>query len=99
MTVDRQPAIRRPNHPAADLPTRTSVAATTTPPPVGTAPSDIGGGEERLTETHNVRIKPSTKKRLSSAVDKLRYETGDRSISISSLTDLAIDEYLQRHGC
>ncbi|PJE02000.1 MAG: hypothetical protein CK428_30400, partial [Mycobacterium sp.] len=55
--------------------------------------------EERLTEQHNVRIRPSVKNRLTKAVDKLRYETGDRSISIASITDQAIDVYLQQRGC
>jgi hypothetical protein len=54
---------------------------------------------ERLTEQHNVRIRPSTKSRLGKAVDKLRYETGDRSISIASITDQALDAYLTQHGC
>ncbi|MFC9519180.1 hypothetical protein ACFTSD_25925 [Nocardiaceae bacterium NPDC056970] len=56
-------------------------------------------GEERLTEQHNVRLRPSTKARLLRAVDKLRYETGDRSISIASITDNAIVEYLESRSC
>lgn len=56
-------------------------------------------GEERLTEQHNVRLRPSTKARLLRAVDKLRYETGDRTISIASITDSAIVEYLESRDC
>ncbi|MGV9752670.1 hypothetical protein [Nocardia farcinica] len=54
---------------------------------------------ERLIEQHNVRIRPSTKERLARAVDKLRYETGDRTISIASITDQALREFLDRNGC
>lgn len=57
-----------------------------------------GPGGEKFTEQHNVRIRSSTKLRLNRAVDRLRYETGDRSISIASLTDAALCEYLDRRG-
>jgi hypothetical protein len=99
MTTTRKPAIVR-THPADALPDR--------PPAAGQQPEQtrhtstparsttIG---ERLTEQHNVRIRPSVKDRLSKAVDKLRYETGDRSISIASITDQAIDNYLRERNC
>ncbi|WP_230590417.1 hypothetical protein [Rhodococcus globerulus] len=48
--------------------------------------------------THNTRIKPSTKDRLRRGVDKLRYETGDREISEASMTEAALDEYLNARG-
>ncbi|AXY49314.1 hypothetical protein YT1_p10113 (plasmid) [Rhodococcus ruber] len=48
--------------------------------------------------THNTRIRPSIKARLRRGVDKLRYETGDRTISEASLTDRALEEYLDKHG-
>lgn len=54
---------------------------------------------EKLSEQHNVRLRPSTKARLLRAVDKLRYETGDRSINISSVTDAAIIDYLTSRNC
>lgn len=57
-----------------------------------------GPGTEKFTEQHNVRIRSSTKLRLNRAVDRLRYETGDRSISIASLTDAALCEYLDKRG-
>lgn len=98
--INRPPAIKRA-HPADDLPDKPSPAPEpkSVPAPVSYAtppPADLA---ERLIEQHNVRIRPSTKARLSRAVDKLRYETGDRTISAASLTDRAITEYLDRHGC
>ncbi|WP_107749420.1 hypothetical protein [Dietzia psychralcaliphila] len=98
MSIEREPAIRRAVHPAADLPERPS---RTKPPAIPTTPASAAGGsaEERLTEQHNVRLRPSTKARLLRAVDKLRYETGDRTISIASITDKAIVEYLDSQGC
>ena len=110
MSVTRQPALRR-EHPAADLPERPMKLAPTAPasaplaePVVSSAPAvtvepSSDRGVERLTEQHNVRIRPTTKQRLVRAVDKLRYETGDRSISIASITDQAIDEFLKERGC
>jgi hypothetical protein len=80
----RKPAISRP-HPADSIPQRPPAAA-----PVRAV--------ERFTEQHNVRIRPSVKERLTRAVDKLRYETGDRSISIASLTDQALDAWLTGQG-
>ncbi|WP_299577426.1 hypothetical protein [uncultured Williamsia sp.] len=97
MNVNRAPAITRPPHPAENLPTRDeSRPAAQTP---GSQPATpVTPGEERLTAQHNVRIRPSTKDRLGRGVDKLRYDSGDRSISIASVTDVALDEYLTRHG-
>lgn len=104
MSTDRKPAIQRPvAHPAADLPSRPAIS---TGPPAAEAPSRAssaaaaGSSEvERLIEQHNVRIRPSTKQRITKAVDKWRYESGDRSISIASITDAAIDAYLKERGC
>jgi hypothetical protein len=96
MTTTRKPAITRTvAHPADTLPDRPAprIQQTQAAPVL---PATTTG--ERLTEQHNVRIRPSVKDRLSKAVDKLRYETGDRSISIASITDQAIDAYLQQHG-
>ena len=91
MTATRKPAIvRSAGHPADALPERPE---TTLPP--AAAPTDRA---ERLTEQHNVRIRPSVKERLTRTVDRLRYETGDRSISIASITDQAIDAYLRQQG-
>lgn len=95
MSIEREPAIRRATHPAADLPERPARANLPNTP----TPSKASSGDERLTEQHNVRLRPSTKARLLRAVDKLRYETGDRAISIASITDKAIVEYLDSNGC
>ncbi|OZE93206.1 hypothetical protein CH299_28080 [Rhodococcus sp. 14-2686-1-2] len=75
---------------------RSSVSNEVTPE--ATFRPSVGATAEKFTEQHNVRIRPSTKLRLNRAVDKLRYETGDRSISIASLTDAALCEYLDRRG-
>ncbi|KKE99414.1 hypothetical protein [Mycolicibacterium obuense] len=106
MSTARKPAISRTtSHPADAIPDRPRVLAhpTAPPAPASSAPSQQpatpDGGGERLTEQHNVRIRPSTKTRLGKAVDKLRYETGDRTISIASITDRALDAYLTQHGC
>ncbi len=99
MSVEREP-VRRKKHPAADLPerpVRAGLVGETLPPQTlqtaSAAPTDVA---EKLVEQFNVRIKPSTKIRLGQAVDKLRYTTGDRSISLASVTDKAINEYLDR---
>ncbi len=108
MSTTRKPAITRTtNHPADAIPDRPAVltqsapleTAPTVPAPKQSAPPGAGAETERLTEQHNVRIRPSTKSRLGKAVDKLRYETGDRSISIASITDQALDAYLTQRGC
>ncbi|WP_433717449.1 hypothetical protein ACQP2U_43910 (plasmid) [Nocardia sp. CA-084685] len=97
--VDRKPALGPRPHPADHIPEKPAETAT---PARGAAPSPPAARvpvDERLIEQHNVRIRPSTKERLGRAVDKLRYETGDRSISIASITDLALREYMDRNGC
>lgn len=106
--VNRAPAIRR-HHPADDLPERpTRPAAAPTPSPAQpeeTAPlaapdvRQAGGEVEKMTEQHNVRIRPSVKARAVRAVGKLRYETGNKDVSLQSITDAALDEYLRKHGC
>ena len=55
------------------------------------------GTEEKLSEQHNVRIRPSVKRRLERLAGKLQYEEG-RPVSQASITDAAIDEYCQRHN-
>lgn len=105
MSTIRKPAITRTtSHPADAIPDRPAVItapAAAAPPEsaqLASAPR-AGGVAERLTEQHNVRIRPSIKSRLGKAVDKLRYETGDRTISIASITDQALDAYLTQRGC
>lgn len=88
--VNRQPAIAR-QHPAEKLPVRPERQV------ADHKPLDVSDSVEKLTAQHNVRIRPSTKEALARLVDRLRYETGDRSISIASLTDQAISDYLKNH--
>ncbi|ARE37888.1 hypothetical protein A0W34_30720 (plasmid) [Rhodococcus sp. BH4] len=103
MSVKREPAIRK-THPAELIPERPprGDTAPATPAPAPSSPSvDLSGRkdeEEKLSMTHNTRIKPSTKDRLRRGVDKLRYETGDREISEASMTEAALDEYLKARG-
>lgn len=106
--VNRAPAIRR-HHPADDLPERpTRPAAAPAPSPAQPAEApplaapdvrQTGGEVEKMTEQHNVRIRPSVKARAVRAVGKLRYETGNKDVSLQSITDAALDEYLRKHGC
>ena len=96
----RKPAITRTTgHPADAIPDRPAPIITPDAPSTTSRPPERVPAAERLTEQHNVRIRPSVKHRLARAVDKLRYETGNRSISIASITDQAIDDYLRAHGC
>lgn len=102
MTSARKPAITRTtSHPADTIPDRPAAGLQAPNTPTGPPTRQASGTttEERLTEQHNVRIRPSVKNRLTKAVDKLRYETGDRTISIASITDQALDAYLTQHGC
>lgn len=106
--VNRAPAIRR-HHPADDLPerpARPTAAAAPSPAQPAEAPPvpspdvrQVGGEVEKMTEQHNVRIRPSVKARAVRAVGKLRYETGNKDVSLQSITDAALDEYLRKHGC
>ncbi len=97
MSTNRKPAITRTTgHPADTIPDRPGARAQASSQQAQSSTTTAG---ERLTEQHNVRIRPSVKHRLGQAVDKLRYETGDRTISIASLTDEAIDAYLTQRGC
>lgn len=94
--VERQPAIRP--HPADNIPDKPPARPAPSPAAAPTPPGQVPLAE-RLIAQHNVRIRPSTKDRLARAVDKLRFETGDRTISIASITEEALREYLDQHGC
>lgn len=100
MSTARKPAITRTaGHPADTIPDRAAVVDESDHMGPLAAPRPPAKEGERLTEQHNVRIRSSVKERLGRAVDKLRYETGDRSISIASITDQALDAYLRERGC
>ncbi|MGC0367321.1 hypothetical protein ABH922_005373 [Rhodococcus sp. 27YEA15] len=103
MSVKREPAIRK-THPAELIPERPPKSDTASLSPIRVSPqvTDVSSSrkdeDEKLSMTHNTRIKPSTKDRLRRGVDKLRYETGDREISEASMTEAALDEYLKTRG-
>ncbi|WP_416567305.1 hypothetical protein [Nocardia testacea] len=98
---ERKPALAPRRHPADSIPDKPSAppAAAEQRTPVRPTPPPAVPLEEQLIAQHNVRIRPSTKDRVARAVDKLRYETGDRSISIASVTDQALREFMDRNGC
>jgi hypothetical protein len=100
VSTARKPAITRTiGHPADTIPDRAAVVVEPDQPELSAASNPSVREGERMTEQHNVRIRPSVKERLGRAVDRLRYETGDRSISIASITDQALDAYLRERGC
>ena len=100
MSTARKPAITRTvGHPADTIPDRVAVVDEPDQPKLSATSIPPARAGERLTEQHNVRIRSTVKERLGRAVDKLRYETGDRSISIASITDQALDAYLRERGC
>ncbi|SKO35502.1 Uncharacterised protein [Mycobacteroides abscessus subsp. abscessus] len=88
----------------------TPAVATTLPTPPAPAPSGQGpaqtygitySGGPGLSP-HNARIKATTKERLEAAIDTLRQRAreagGDRRlVSLGSVTDRAIEEFLDRH--
>ncbi|GEM_PF-1882673 len=59
--------------------------------------ASVGAGET-LNTPLNTRIRASTRARLELAVNKLRYERSDRSISLASVTDRALDAFLTETG-
>lgn len=73
--------------------------------PARPAPTGGGGGvpqraakDMQLNTPLNTRVRASTRERLERAVNKMRYETNDRSISLASLTDQALDAFLSDAG-
>ncbi len=91
----RRRTARTPHAHRAITPAPTPVPARSVTPSVTGSDTDPAEG---LSATHNTRIRPSIKARLRRGVDKLRYETGDRTISEASITDKALQEYLDKHG-
>ncbi|MBY4575490.1 hypothetical protein ACN94_18165 [Gordonia paraffinivorans] len=82
--------------PATTTPGSAAAVASTTQ--VVTRPAEEPAGtDEKYSEQHNVRIRPSVKRRLERLAGKLQYEEG-RPVSQASITDAAIDEYCQRHN-
>ena len=85
--IRRKPALQRRVDPVAGaIPDRISA----TPP---AAPA-----HESLTASLQVRVRPSTRARLERGLNKLRFERNDRSVSLSSITDEALDAWLTEQG-
>lgn len=82
--VQRRPALGRVDPISAAIPERQ--------PAAGAPPG------ETLNTPLNTRVRASTRSRLDLAVNKLRYEQNDRSISLASLTDKALDSFLRDLG-
>jgi hypothetical protein len=106
--VQRAPALKRvdpveaaiPEHrPDAGAPGAEGAAAMR---PVSTVPrmpgAAVGERPEALSVVLNTRVRPSTRDRLERALNKLRYETNNRNLSIASLTDTALDVWLNQQG-
>lgn len=98
--VQRRPALGQRVDPVqAAIPERQTV---TTGHAGSPSPAPLSGtghaGGEALNTVLNTRIKASTRSRLELAVNKLRFEQNDRSISLASLTDRALDSFLRDLG-
>lgn len=100
MSIQRESALSRRNvHPAESLPSRDEVG--TPAPATSTAAqvrTDNAPAEERLSATHNTRVRPSTKTRVDAAVPRHQIATGDKTVSLASITDIALTEWLERHN-
>lgn len=99
--VQRRPALQRVDPLEAAIPEKRPDPS---PPPAGhqpaapSKPPAQGQPGETLNAVLNTRVRPSTRARLDAAVNKLRYERNDRTISIASLTDTALDAWLRDQG-
>ncbi len=104
--VDRQPAVKRPAHPAADLPSRDSAvtpapAATSSPrptPPIPTSaaqPRDLPNvhHDEKFSTPVATRVRPTTEQRVNRSLDNL-----PRSWSKQAFFDAALNEFMDRHN-
>ncbi len=102
--VQRRPALGRVDPIEAAIPQRPAPAGSNhggaAPAAVPDGPSSeapVAAGET-LNTPLNTRIRASTRARLELAVNKLRYERSDRSISLASVTDRALDAFLTETG-
>lgn len=109
--VRRAPALRRVDPVEAAIPDQRPGDADAPPPsapapptPTSSAPVSVvaapaaGQHAETLSAVLNTRVRPSTRDRLERALNKLRYETNNRNLSIASLTDTALDAWLTDQG-
>ncbi len=91
MSIQRAPAPHRRVDPVAEaIPPRVDNPDPSLPAP---APRP-----EPLNTSLQVRVRASTRERLDEAVRKLQYERKDRSVSLASLTDHALDAWLTTQG-
>lgn len=104
----RRPAISRPaTHPAEDLPARPTAAPEAKKPrqneqgsgaPVAPlSAAATAGSDEPFTEVTNTRLRKSTRTALDRAILIQQLRTSDRSHSIQSILDAAINEYIDKH--
>lgn len=106
--VDRQPAVKRPAHPAADLPSRDAAVTPTPTPPAATPPApatppiavaspprDLPAADhaEKYSTPVATRVRPSTELRVGRALDNL-----PRSWSKQAFFDAALNEFMDRHN-
>lgn len=98
--VQRRPALGKRVDPIeASIPEQPPAqSAATEPEAARRAAPDASGRDAALNTVLNTRIRQSTRSRLELAVNKLRFERNDRSISLSSLTDQALDSFLSQLG-
>jgi len=96
----RKPALapNRANLLDAVIPEPASGDAVEAPPRIAGQKRVPSAQCEALNTPLNTRIRPSTRERLELAVNKLRYERSDRTISLASVTDLALDKFLTDVG-
>ncbi len=102
--VQRRPALGRVDPIEAAIPQRPGATgsnhggAAPAGVPVGPSSDAPAAAGETLNTPLNTRIRASTRARLELAVNKLRYERADRTISLASLTDRALDAFLTDAG-
>lgn len=111
--VERQPAVKRPAHPAADLPDRNSVVKPETPPAEPTAPSAAPTPPApiaRATPSGELPAAPSDKDEKFSAPVGTRVRPSTdarvgraldnlpRSWSKQALYDAAANEFIDKYG-
>jgi hypothetical protein len=66
--------------------------------PGGIAPAAPTAHREPLNTSLQVRVWARTRDRLDEAVRKLQYELKDRSVSLSSIANQALDAWLTQQG-
>lgn len=95
--VRRQPALSRRIDPVAEaIPDRVGAEGGTATPAAADVASQ--GRSDPLNTSLQVRVRASTRERLDEAVRKLQYERKDRSVSLASITDQALDAWLAEQG-